>query len=285
MSLQQLHTVKRQLEILGLCLHNALGLPLDIPNLALFFNVEEITIKRDLKELRSQGIDIHSQGKKGVAVSNMHDPFEIRKFMLQYVGLNYTENIFDRSTSLILEKKASRAFAEMIALQICVDKQLQAKIVYQGLGRVIKPILIFHSDDSWRVLSQEGEPVKQFHFDKIESVRILNETFTRMSAHAFEELYRYSFGSWIGVERYLINIKFTSVWGERIKNRRLAANQEISMQKDGTILFSAIVNNLAEVARWVVGMGYGCEVMEPVELKQMVIELAQESLKNYLFSN
>lgn len=51
---------KRQIEILGLCLSEEIVKPLRTFDLADYFKVEELTIKRDLQDLRSYGIDIHS---------------------------------------------------------------------------------------------------------------------------------------------------------------------------------------------------------------------------------
>ena len=57
--------VKRQSEILGLILSNIKTYA--IADLAYQFKCEELTIKRDLKEIREMGIDIHSSGKNGTA--------------------------------------------------------------------------------------------------------------------------------------------------------------------------------------------------------------------------
>ena len=51
---------KRQIEILGLCLSEETKKPIITFDLAEYFQVEELTIKRDLQDLRSYGIDIHS---------------------------------------------------------------------------------------------------------------------------------------------------------------------------------------------------------------------------------
>ena len=59
---------RSQCEILGLILSKKKVY--NIADLADIFNCEELTIKRDLKELRSMGIDVHSSGKKGVGLHN-----------------------------------------------------------------------------------------------------------------------------------------------------------------------------------------------------------------------
>ncbi len=283
---QQFHKAKRQIEILGLCILNPLQYVLDVPYLAVFFGVEEITIKRDLRELRNMGLQIHSAGKKGIYIENLNDTLKLKEYLLMYVGLCYSKNIFDRSTSLLIEKKKNLALAEIVTLQICVDKCRKAKIEYQSHEktyeeREIYPILVFHSDGSWRVLSQEGDPVKQFHVDKIRNVRITDESFSRMPVLKFEQLFKHSFGSWIGVDSYDIKIKFSNLWGKRLKDRHFASNQKFIEQPDGTFLFTATVNSLNEVVSWILSKGEGCEVLEPVKLKEKVIKTAFECLANY----
>jgi len=283
---EQQSKLKRQLEILGLCISPSTDFILDIATLAIVFEVEDITIKRDLRELREQGIDIHSTKKRGVIVSNLDEKAKIKKLMLQYVGLCYSGNIFDRSTSLLIEKKRASAFAEIVTLQICIDKCLVAEIGYLDHSKAyckrnIQPILIFHSDGSWRVLSQDGEQVKQFHLDKISSVKVTDKQFERMPVERFDNMFRFSFGSWIGVEQYQVLLKFNKVWAERLKDRMLAISQQIEETSEGEVIFRVTVNNLNEIAGWIVSRGQGCQVIEPPELKALVIEIANGVLENY----
>lgn len=58
--------IKRQTEILGLVLANPDKY--QIYDFEELYEVNDLTIKRDLQELRSLGIDIHSEGKKGITV-------------------------------------------------------------------------------------------------------------------------------------------------------------------------------------------------------------------------
>ena len=41
------------------------------------------------------------------------------------------------------------------------------------------------------------------------------------------------------------------------------------------------VSSLEELARWIVGRGKKIKILEPVELKNMVIQLADEVIENY----
>jgi predicted DNA-binding transcriptional regulator YafY len=57
--------------------------------------------------------------------------------------------------------------------------------------------------------------------------------------------------------------------------------QSLNESPDGTVVFEATVNSLVEVASWVATKGAGVEVLEPVQLRDMVIALARGTLENY----
>lgn len=60
--------LKRQIEIIGLALSKYQTY--SIADLAFLYGVEELTIKRDLSEIRSRAIDIHSTKKRGIKIYN-----------------------------------------------------------------------------------------------------------------------------------------------------------------------------------------------------------------------
>jgi len=57
--------------------------------------------------------------------------------------------------------------------------------------------------------------------------------------------------------------------------------QDMTENADGTVELKITVNSLTEIASWIVSRGEGVTVLEPLELKQMVINLAKGALKNY----
>ncbi len=277
--------IKRQIEIIGLCLSEKSN-KICISDLSDYFNVDNVTIKRDLKDLRFYGIDIHSEKKRGVYISAKLDAPKIKEIILHYVGLCYSGNIFDKSTLLLVEKHNTNALSHLIMLQICIDRNLESKIWYNKNDelieeRIIRPLLIFHSEGSWRVLSQEGNSVKQFHFDKITKVKATEKNFPRMSSEKFESMFNYSWGSWIGNEKHKVKLRFSKEWADRIKPRMWTPDQKITDNTDGSFIFEVTVNTLREIASWIVSRGKGCIVMEPEELKQLVIDIAKETLNNY----
>lgn len=278
--------VKRRIEIIGLCLNEREAVKPGLSDLAHSFQVDDLTIKRDLKELRFLGIDIHSTKRFGIIIATPLSNAKLNEILLHYAGISNYNNIFDKSTSLLVEKQSASALNHYVQLQLCIDNRCKAKIVYHNHNfetqeRTVKPLLIFHSEGSWRLLTQEDGIVKQFHLDKISDVESTDQSFQRMSKEKFENLFKHSWGSWIGKDKFLVKLLFDKIWAERLKERMLVSDQKIIPQPDGSIIFEAEVNSLAEIASWIVSRGKGCIVLAPEELKKQVVKIAKDTLSNY----
>lgn len=277
--------IKRQIEILGLCLSNAKDMK--TVDLADFFQVEELTIKRDLQELRSYGIDIHSTRKAGLCLTTPLENAKLVEAILHYIGLNHTSLSIDKSTSLLVEKFGIRALSHIVLLQLCIDKSVTALIDYNKEASIvdkdkkIEPLLIFQNEGTWRLLVQSGEVIKQYILDKITNVRMTKEQFRKIPREKFEDLFMTSWKSWLGDEKHKVKLHLSKEWAERVNPRMLIKSQKITKQEDGSIIFEATVNSLNEIAGWIVSRGEGVKVLEPKALKDGVINLAKGVLRNY----
>jgi predicted DNA-binding transcriptional regulator YafY len=277
--------IKRQIEILGIAAENPrCWKPVDLAEL---YGCEELTIKRDLQELRAYGFDLHSEKKRGVRLASSLVPKQIRELIVQYIGLSNSDYAVDRATSLMTNKLKEKALSNVVMLQRCIDTKHIARIEYRkdaeepaGL-REIHPLLIFQSDGYWRVLAVNEGKIKQFHLNKILSVEGTERRFRRAGEDQLDDLFRYSFKSWIGEERHRVKIRLSRAWADRIRPQVMLDTQSLSEHPDGSTVFEATVNSLLEVASWVVTKGEGVEVLEPQRLREMVLALARGVLKNY----
>jgi len=277
--------LKRKIELLGLALDNA-PCYRDI-DFAAMFRRDVPTIKRDMKELRGEGIDIHSERSKGIQVSSDIDTGLLRRLIIQYMGLCTAEAGIDRATRLMVKKVKGKSLSNLVRLQQCIEKSKIVRIDYQKDGRhkekdrELCPLLIFSSDGYWRLLALHQGEMKQYHLNKLLDVRPSDRTFKRPPQEDIEKVFRFSFRSWIGPEEHHIKLRFDRVWAERIQPQQLLETQAMTVERDGSITFEATVNSLSEVAGWVVSRGKGVAVVEPEALRNIVIETARGVLANY----
>ncbi|WP_337867009.1 WYL domain-containing transcriptional regulator [Ignavibacterium sp.] len=277
---------KRQIEIIGICLSPDIQKPVRTYELATLFNVEELTIKRDLKDLRSYGIDIHSTKREGVCITSELSNQKLIDIILDYTSLNHNDYALDKSTSLLVEKLGVKALSSIVALQLCIDNDECAIIDYNKVGtkieqsREVEPLLIFQNEGSWRLLAGSDGKMKQFLLDKITCVRSTGKKF-RKKNYNVKDLFKYSWKTWLGEDKYHIKLWLSEFWAERVKPRILVTDQKLTKQQDDSVIFECTVNSLNEIAGWIVSRGEGVKVLEPEELRTLVINLAEGTLKNY----
>ncbi|MCB9210942.1 MAG: WYL domain-containing protein [Ignavibacteriales bacterium] len=277
--------VKRQSEILGLILSNIKTYA--IADLAYQFKCEELTIKRDLKEIREMGIDIHSSGKNGVKIFNTLNEVLINDIVTQYLSSSLADNFYNKATKLLVKKLGTKALENITLLQSGIENETTVEIIYpktdksKTLARAIEPMLIFQSDGSWRLFARHEGVLKQFLIDRILSIKTTEKKFTKISEEKIRSIFETSFKSWLGNDRYNIKLRFLEPWAQRLKPKQLMENQKFTENKDGSITFETVVNSLDEIASWVVSKGKGIIVEHPQELKERVIKMASDALSNY----
>lgn len=277
--------LKRQIEIVGKALSSKDKFT--VLDLAIEHNVEELTIKRDLAELRSRGIDIHSLKKEGIKILHPLKNELLKEFILEYISFSYSEDYPDKSTLILIQKHGEKALLFIVQLQKAIEQNLVVEIDYQSTANVLKtnvpiqPLKIFQAQGEWRLLAINQNLVKQFFISKIIDIRLTSEKFKPLPQEKINSLFTSSLKSWIGAEQYELKILFEKNWSEVIKNKTYLLNQKITDFDDGSILFEGIVNSLDEAATWILSFGKGVKVLQPEELKLKIIQLASDALSNY----
>lgn len=277
--------LKRQLEIVGIALGNEEGLrPVDLAQL---YGCEELTIKRDLGDLRSGGIDIHSHKSGGIRIDTPIPAQRLKELTAQYLSLCAAQRGVDNAVGLMVQRRGAQAMRTAVVLQRCIEQRTIAVIDYlKGEGdrecdREIAPLLLFQSDRYWRVLALNDGRIKQYHLNKIEQATATMRRFRPIPAQDIEAMFRHSFKSWIGTEEHHIRLRLSPVWAQRLKPRQLFETQVVTQEADGALILEAAVNSLDEIASWVVSRGEGVTVLEPPALREKVLALARGALANY----
>lgn len=265
--------LKRQLEITGLAIGNEDALrPVDLSEL---YACEELTIKRDLSDLRAGGIDIHSHRTGGIRLDTPLSERKLKELTAQYLSLCTAQRGVDNAVGLMVQRRGAQALRTAVLLQHCIERKFIAQIDYlseQGereSGREIAPLLLFQSERYWRVLAINEGRIKQFHLNKIETVRPTRRRFRPVPAQDIEAMFRHSFKSWIGTEEHHICLRLSPLWARRLKPRQLFETQVVTQESDGALVLEATVNSLDEIASWVVSRGKEllCSSPEPCARK------------------
>ena len=277
--------IKRQIELLGIALNKRNSYK--IVDFEVMFKCNEATIKRDLKDLRALGIDIHSVSRRGVRVEGNINPKVLNDLINDYVLLNDRLINIEKPTHFLVSSKKESALSTITMIQQCIDKNLIAKILYKKQNkktadlREVTPITIFYGQNEYRLFALEDEVYKQFLLSRIESVEISNKKFKPIARDKFETTFATSLDVWLNEKTYKVKLLLLKPWYTRRKIPLLTENQTITKNSDGSMLLEAEVNSLVEISKWVVMQGRGTKVIEPLELKKIVLNLARGALENY----
>lgn len=277
--------IKRQIEIVGSIINSTESITID--DLAYKYDCEALTIKRDMNELRANGIDIHSVSKKGIVIVNQLSNAKILELLKIYFSLSINREQFDKATTLLAKKLNQNSISVVTSLHNSIENSTIIKIEYKKLHSKVfknyelKPLMIFKNENNWRLLAIENGMTKQFLVDSISNVKCTNNKFKKPPQKSINGIFETSFKSWLSNDKYSVKLKIEAALASRILTKQLMEMQQIIENKDGTIIFETVVNSLDEIASWIVSNGKSITVIEPTELKENVIGIAQGALKNY----
>lgn len=275
---------KRQIEILGIAIRNTESLGTD--DLTRMYGVERLTIKRDLQELRSHGIDIHSEGKRGVRLSGKIDISRLQRIVSSYLALCTVGTSLNKASQLLTKKLGIESLNTAVTLQKCIDDSVKVKISYESEKRkdsaeyTVEPLRIFQAGELWRLLAVHDGVIKQFLMTKILNVQPTGDRFKKPEQQKIDEIFKHSFLTWTGGEKHTVRLRLSKEAAQRLKSRQLISFETIAENKDGSVDVKGVVNSLNEIAGWIVSLGGGIQVIVPTELKNKVIKLAQKHLNS-----
>ena len=275
----------RQIEILGIAIKNTESL--GTGELAQMYGVERLTIKRDLQELRNHGIDIHSEGKKGIRLVSRLDAARIQRLVSSYLTLVGVGRSVDRASSLLAKKLGADALNIVVTIQHCIDSLRSIRITYKSerankdVEYVVNPVQFFQAQGVWRLLAEHDGTVKQFLLMKISAVAPTDSNFRQIPDEKIDELFKYSFNGWTGNDKHKVRLRLSKELAGRLQARQGLFFDDINEQPNGDFVVKGAVNSIEEIARWIVGLGKGIVVEAPKELRSMVLAVAKDAISNY----
>ena len=151
------------------------------------------------------------------------------------------------------------------------------KITYYSLHRdssderQIDPYHLFYQGGAWYVIGHchVRNDVRTFRVDRIRQLNTEDRLFERPKTFS---LYGYLGSAWgmMRGQRHAVKIRFLPPLSRLIAESQWHPTQQVETNQDGSVIFTAEVDGLVEVRRWVLGFGECAEVMEPLELRESI---------------
>lgn len=152
--------------------------------------------------------------------------------------------------------------------------------------RIIRPYAVYRykGDMYFAAFCQKREKVIDFKLSRIRSYEILDERFEKDKNFSLESFMKSCIGIYKGKE-YSVKLKISFPMSQIIKEKIWVEEQEIVDCENNAIIFKAKMRGLEEIKSWILSMKSQVEVIEPEELRTIVIEEINKIKNIYKKSN
>jgi len=177
-----------------------------------------------------------------------------------------------------------------LALLEAVGAKRTVRMAYHSLSEQdhirtkLSPYQLLFSRRSWYVVGRSSlhREVRIFNLARIKGLDLLDETF-RVPARFNME--RYLRNAWHlipepGPDRQVL-IRFEPMVAHNVAEVLWHKTQTIEWRDDGRIDFRVTVSGIHEIAWWILGYGDQAEVIEPVELRAIIVDRAKKMVAKY----
>ena len=177
-----------------------------------------------------------------------------------------------------------QTFVEAVRCHQAVKIRYHAFISNEISERVIHPYTIYFRQQYYLVAwCTARESIREFRLDRILAADLLETRFVEAPDFNYEDYTKRSWGGLKGDKDYEVVLKFSPECSRFVREYHGDKADRMRDLADGGLEFCKTVSALDEVFPWVLSQGPDVEVIEPQELRDMVVEaIRQQAKKNGL---
>lgn len=275
-----IQALKRQIEILAyFCTKGDSENCFDY-DLADKYSVSEITIRRDLNELRSKGIPINSLHGRGIEITGKIPKQILSDLIIKYIAHFNSEIIVSRAFDYLL-KNGMQAINIISELNSAIENNTYVLLEVNSpqIGkRTLKvlPCKIIDNNGTLELLFIHNSIAQSLIFNHIISVKETNEKNTIDYKLKIREFISRTYNK----EESVIKIKLKVSSEVNIKNFEINSINLIRFASNGQVIVETSESSLDDVAVWAMKQSDNIKVIEPQSLINKINDI-KEGSTNY----
>ena len=170
-------------------------------------------------------------------------------------------------------EKLTLAWAENRKVKVWHRSEKEQEIhEYDFSPYFIEPYAIGQSTYVFGRREPPGE-IRTFKIERIERVEILRETYYIPNDFDPQEILSDAWGIWYtGDKPVEVKLRFHPRVAHRVGETRWHRSEQVELQKDGSLLWRALIAEPREMMPWVRGWGADVEVLEPLWMREEIIQ-------------
>ncbi len=171
-----------------------------------------------------------------------------------------------------------------------VGESFKVKIGYmnndgEASDRLLEPLGLVCKRNVWYLIARKvgSADNRTFRVDQIVNLNVRdNEKFVYPHEFFLSEHIGASWGVFYNDEVEIVKLKFSRKVAHRVKNLRYHPTQRIIEEcSDGSVILEFEVCGLVEMQSWILQWGSQVEVLEPLELREEILQTAQSIVEKY----
>ncbi len=172
------------------------------------------------------------------------------------------------------------AFRRRRAVRIHYDSVAEGKLI----STRVHPYSIFFSRRSWYCVGRSSlhRAVRTFNLGRIRKLELLEDRYRIPNGFSLRRYFR---NAWHMIPEpgpdHHVHLRFRPLVARNVAEVRWHRTQRCHFNEDGSLEFWVRVSGLWEISWWVMGYGDQVEVLHPPQLRKMVLQRAENMLRQY----
>jgi len=158
-------------------------------------------------------------------------------------------------------------------------------ILFNGRNITVDPLgIVYYSRlRYWYLAARQGEVIKTYHLNNVQEVHETKESFVYPKGFSLKTWlgprWGMEYGDLISVKVRFLNRSQT--WAKVRKDVAHRTSSVLTELEDGALLFQDRIIGVNEFVTWILGFGSAAEILEPLELRTLILQRVRETLGNY----
>ena len=208
-------------------------------------------------------------------------PQEIRRHIGAVAGL-----IRIKGARMTHPDQAANLFDQCrLAVHLCRKVRLVYGSLYEGreIRTTLAPYALFFGRRAWYLIGRSSahRSVRMFKLDRIRTLTLTDNPFRRPADFSVDGYLGDAWDMIRGTPRARVRVRFLPKVATNVAEVHWHRTQSIAWQDDGSMIFSATVDGIDEIAWWILGYGPYAEVLQPAALRRMVAEMTAQAAAIY----
>lgn len=172
-----------------------------------------------------------------------------------------------------------RALHEHRKVLLKYDSYYEGKVI----DAVVHPRRLVFCQRGWYLIAyseQEGRPLT-FKLERITDLELSDECFTPDEEFRLDDYFGNAWQMIRGERSFHVRLRFSRMVADNVEEVLWHKTQTMKRLTDGRLIFTADIDGVSEISWWVLGYGDQVEVLEPPELRDLIIKRVREMATIY----